>query len=185
MTAPSRSLSSKGLAELTVWRTSWSTASTLLLGGRPSRRRLGLQPAQLLEGDVATHQTLGSDLDERRLLELADLADLARAARVEHATGRRVRSGGNLALEIDARPLLALQRRHRREQHLRVWMVRRREEVLRRAVLHQAAEVEHRNAVGEVAHDAEVVADEDVARPLRAMQGDAEVEDRRMKGDVH
>ena len=66
-------------------------------------------------------------------------------------------------------PLLALERRHRGEERLRVGMVRAGEDGLRVADLHEPAEVEHRDAVGDVAHDAEVVGDEEVAsRPARA-----------------
>ena len=52
--------------------------------------------------------------------------------------------------------------RHRREQRLGVRVVRPVEDDLGRAELHQPAQVEHGDPVGEVAHDAEVVRDEEV-----------------------
>ena len=104
----------------------------------------------------------GSDLLERRLGRLADLAELARAARVEDAARRRVRGARDLALEPDPLAPHAVDRRHGREQRLGVRVVRPVEDRLGRAQLHQPAEVEHGDAVGQVADDAEVVRDEDV-----------------------
>src|SRR5438067_2065269 len=99
----------------------------------------------------------GLGLDERRLLDLADLAELAVAPRVEDAARRRLRSARDLAGELDALASAAVDRRHRREQRLRVRMVRAVEDDLGASELHQAAEIEHGDAVGHVAHDAEVV----------------------------
>ena len=48
----------------------------------------------------------------------------------------------------------------------------------------QPAEVEDGDAIGEVAHDAEVVGDEEVRDTLLRLQLDEEVEDRRLHGDV-
>ena len=58
------------------------------------------------------------------------------------------------------------------------------EDRLGRAELHQPAEVEHGDAVGEVADDAEVVRDEEVADALRRLQLDEQVEDRRLHRHV-
>ena len=62
-----------------------------------------LEPAQLLERDVAAHLVAGLDLDERRLDDLAQAPDDARAAGVEDAAGRRVGRARDLALEQDPR----------------------------------------------------------------------------------
>ena len=50
--------------------------------------------------------------------------------------------------------------------------------------LHQPPEVEHRDAVGEVADDAEVVRDEEVGDVLARLQLDEQVEDRRLHRHV-
>ena len=52
------------------------------------------------------------------------------------------------------------------------------------ADLLDATEVHHRDAVGEVAHDAHVVGDEDVARLLLGLQVGEQVEDGRLHGDI-
>ena len=52
------------------------------------------------------------------------------------------------------------------------------EDLVRRALLLEPPEVHHDDAVGEVAHDPEVVADEQVARRLRRLQVRQQVEDR-------
>ena len=63
-------------------------------------------------------------------------------------------------------------------------MVRPGEHDLGRPELHQPAEVEDRDPVGEVAHDAEVVRDEEVRDALVALELDEQVEDRRLHRDV-
>ena len=52
------------------------------------------------------------------------------------------------------------------------------------AELHQPAEVEHGDPVGDVAHDPEVVGDEEVGDLLLRLELDEQVEDRRLDGDV-
>ena len=112
------------------------------------------------------------------------VAEAARAARVEDAAGRRVGGARDVALEPDALALLAVDRRHRREQRLRVRVVRAVEDDLGRAELHQPPEVEHGDAIREVAHDAEVVRDEEVRRVALRLQLDEQVEDRGLHRDV-
>ena len=63
-------------------------------------------------------------------------------------------------------------------------MVRAVEHVVGGADLLDAPEVHHRDAVGEVAHHAHVVGDEDVARLLLGLQVGEQVQDRRLYGDV-
>ena len=112
------------------------------------------------------------------------VAQEARAARVEDAARGRVGGARDVALEPDALALLAVDRRHGREQRLGVRVVRPAEHGFRGAELHQPAEVEHRDAVGEVADDAEVVRDEEVGGLALGLQLDQQVEDRRLHGDV-
>jgi hypothetical protein len=63
-------------------------------------------------------------------------------------------------------------------------MVRRAEHTLGIAQLHQAAEVEHGDAIRQVAHDAEVVRDEKVGDLLVGLQLGEQVEDRRLDRDI-
>ena len=87
-------------------------------------------------------------------------------------------------LEADAPRRLAVDARHRRQQRLGVRVVRTVEDLVGRADLLDPPEVHHDDAVGEVAHDAEVVADEQVARRLRRLQVGQQVEDRRLHRHV-
>ncbi len=111
-------------------------------------------------------------------------AEKARAACVEHAARGRIGGGGNVAFEVDPHALLALDRRNGREQRLRVGVVWGREHGLGGAELHQPTEVENRNPVREVAHHPEVVADEHVARAVRLLQVDEEIQDRGLNRHV-
>ena len=52
------------------------------------------------------------------------------------------------------------------------------------ADLHDAPEVHHRDAVGDVPHHREVVRDEDVGQPEVALQVGEQVDDLRLDGDV-
>ena len=112
------------------------------------------------------------------------VAQQARAARVEHAARGRVCGTRDVAFEADPLALLAVDRRHRREQRLRVRVVRPAEHDLGRAELHQPPEVQHRDAIREVAHDAEVVRDEEVGGVALGLQLDEQVEDRGLHGHV-
>ena len=123
--------------------------------------------------------------DQRRLVGRADLGRVA-AARVEAAAARRVDRARHVALEHDP---LALRRsrigdRHRREQRLGVRVDRPLVELLGRRELDDLAEVHHRDAVGDVAHDAEVVRDEDVGQRELVLQVVEQVHDLRLDRDV-
>src|SRR5947208_1699036 len=50
--------------------------------------------------------------------------------------------------------------------------------------LHEAAEVEDGDAIREVADDAQVVADEEIACPVRPLEVDEQIQDRRLDGDI-
>ncbi len=63
-------------------------------------------------------------------------------------------------------------------------MMRALEDDVGRPELHHAPEVEHGDAVGDVADDAEVVRDEDVGDAVLGLQLDEQVEDRGLDGDV-
>ena len=63
-------------------------------------------------------------------------------------------------------------------------MVRPAEHDLGRAELHEPPEIQHRDAIREVAHDAEVVRDEEVGGIALGLQLDEQVEDRGLHGHV-
>src|SRR5215471_3662905 len=102
-------------------------------------------------------------LGERRLLRPANVAEAARTARVEDAAWRRVDGAGDLAFQAHTAARLPVDRRNGREQRLRIGMMRARKDPLGRADLHEAAEIEHRDAIGEITDRPEIVRDEDVA----------------------
>ena len=102
-------------------------------------RLLRLQPAQLLDGDVAAHEMTTFDLHERRLLLDADRAEEPRAARVEDAPRWRRGGARDVALEPDPLTAAAVDRRHRGEERLGVRVVRAVEHDVRRPELLDAA----------------------------------------------
>ena len=106
------------------------------------------------------------DLDELRLVLLADRAEQSRATRVEDAAGRGICRARDVALEPDPVATAAVDRRHGGEQRLGVRVVRPVEDDVGRAELLQPAEVEDRDPVRDVADDSEVVRDEEVGDAL-------------------
>ena len=97
--------------------------------------------------------------------------------------------GGSAALgispcELDPRSTVAVDGGRRREQRLRVRVVRAVEDALGRAELHDPTEVEHGDPVGQVADDAQVVRDEEVARGAVALQVGQQVENGRLHRHV-
>ncbi len=94
-------------------------------------------------------------------LGFADFADFAGAAGLDRAAGGRVDGGWEFAGQDD---VFFVHRGggdgHRREQRLGVGVVGRREHLVGVALLHDGAEIHDDDAVGQVAHHREVVADE-------------------------
>jgi YNFM family putative membrane transporter len=83
------------------------------VGGRRPVAIHALQPAQLLERDVAADAVPRLLLDQLRLGRLTDLPDLARTARLERAARRRVGRARDLALQPDAEAVEVVDARHR------------------------------------------------------------------------
>ena len=121
----------------------------------------------------------------RWALVVADPADLARTSRGERAALRRVQHAGQVALEHDL-PLgdLWIRDRDRRQQGLGVGVVGRVEDLRGGAALHDLAEVHHHDAVREVAHDAQVVADEEERGLVLALDVHQQLGDRGRDRDV-
>jgi len=63
-------------------------------------------------------------------------------------------------------------------------MVRRREDTLDRAELRDGTEVHHRDRIGEIAHDREIVRDEDERGAARGLDLGQEIHDRHLHRDV-
>ncbi len=76
---------------------------------------------------------------------------------MEDTARRRIGGARDVALEPDAIATAAVDRRHRRQERLRVRVVGPTEHDVRRAELLQPPEVEHADAVRDVADDAEIV----------------------------
>ena len=141
-------------------------------------------------GEVARDEVaLAGDVDERRLLLVERGADSC-------SSGQRVRKrqpeGGASGLGMSpssttrrAGPLhLRVGHDGRREERLRVRVLRPREQLVARSHLDDLAEVHHRDAVAEELHGREVVADEQAREAELALQVAEEVEDGRLHGDV-
>src|SRR5262245_8697288 len=109
-----------------------------------------LLAGQVGHWDVAADGVVGSGIAERRFLLLADGAELARAAGVEDAARRRTDGARNLARKTDAGLLLLRDRRNRRKERLRIRMTRSGENLLGGTNLHEPAEIENGNAVGQI-----------------------------------
>src|SRR3954452_24532291 len=96
--------------------------------------------AELLDGQVAFGRMTGGEFDRLGFDNVAQAGDEAMAASMEDTTRRRVGGARDLAAEGDAGLLFAVDTRHRREQCLRVRMVRPVEDLLGRAELHDPAQ---------------------------------------------
>ena len=142
---------------------------------------LGVREREVAGGDVAALLGL-----QQRLLGAADLLRLP-AARVEPARRRRVGRRRHVAGE-DLALLRRRERRvgdrHGRHQRARVRHPRVRVELVGVGQLDDLAEVHHRDAVAHVAHDREVVGDEDQRQAEVALEVAQQVEDLRLDRHV-
>ena len=114
-----------------------------------------------------------ADHPQQRTLVVAAGLLPERAARVEPASGRRVRRRRQVARDQDPLAAVLDQRvrdRHRRHQRLRVRVQRLAVEVVRGRLLDDRAEVHHADHVADVPHHREVVRDHHVGQPERVLQ---------------
>ena len=99
------------------------------------------------------------------------------AAGAEGATAGRIDGSGDVALKMDAHAVaggVRVGHRHGGEQRPGVGMEHIAVQVLHRGLLHQGAQVHHPHPVGDVAHHAQIVGDEQVGEPqflLQLLQG--------------
>ena len=106
------------------------------IGARPARRSARCRPPRSRGCDVASVADHHAVVLPGRVDGPADVAQVAGASRVEPAAGRRSARARQRAVDRDARPLLVgRQGRHRRDQSLRVRVMRRLEELCRRSKL--------------------------------------------------
>ena len=115
--------------------------------------------------DVAGHHVARLNLDQRWLGRLArQPRDRPMAAGVEDAARRRVGGAWNSPSSRIRARTFAVDVRDGRQQRLGVQIIRTLNTCLGAADLHDPAEVHHRDPVGQVAHHAQVVRDQQVAR---------------------
>jgi len=118
-----------------------------------------------------------ADIDQGRLGRGAS-GLRQRAASDQPAGIGRINRAGDLADQPQPRPRDApLGDRRRREQRACVGMLRGAEDALRRADLDDPTQVHHRDTVGDVADDLQVVADEEIGQVQPLLQLEQEVED--------
>ena len=101
------------------------------------------------------------------------------------ASGRDVVRAGEISHQfMPVARLVGMRGWDRRQQRLRIGMCRRCEQTIRSCDLDNAAEIHDRNAIGDVAHDREIVRNEQIGElqlPLEILQ---QVDDLRLNRDV-
>jgi hypothetical protein len=76
------------------------------------------------------------------------------------------------------------ERGNRADEHACVFVLRALEHLVARAKLHQLAQAQHRHAVRDLGHHAEVVGDEQHARAVACLQFRDQAQDLRLRGDI-
>ena len=129
-----------------------------------------------------------AEIADRRHLRFAQLVRhqlLVAAAGLERAAGRRVHRRRDVAFQHDV--LLdhaGVGDRDRRQQRLGIGMIGRREDLVGRALLDDVAEIHDDDAVGDVAHHRQIVADEQHRRLVLALDVHQQLGDRRLHRHV-
>ena len=103
---------------------------------------------------------------------------------MEDTTARQIDRRRQLACQANAVGRIPIDARHSRQQRFGVRMMRTSKHLSCRPKLHQATQVQHCDAIREVAHHAEIMRDHDVARLLVALQIAKQVEDRSLHRHV-
>jgi hypothetical protein len=104
---------------------------------------------------------------------------------VEAAAGRRRGRRRHVAAhDRGGAAARRVERGHGREQRLRVGVLRRAEERLGLALLHDLSEVHDRHSIGEIAHHAEIVRDEEIGEAELLLEVAQQVQHLRLDRDV-
>src|SRR5947207_4362533 len=136
-----------------------------------------------LAPEMTRHGMFAVRGEPRILLDATPLR--VRAARPEAASVGRVERAGHIALEDDALAARSGPRhRYRGEQGLRVRVPRVGEQLALVRVFHDASQIHHRYACGDVLHDGEIVSDENVRQPEPLLEIGQEIDDLRLDRDV-
>src|ERR1700730_9125030 len=153
-------------------------------GGHAWPEIAGWEGRLAVDDDGRDSRMVMADIDQRRLGRRA--GGLRQwAASDQPASIRRVDRAGDFADETQPRACdTPLGDRRRREQRARVGMLRSAEDTLRGADLDNAAQIHHRDTVGDVLDDLEIVADEEIGQIQPALQIEQEVEDLAAHGDI-
>src|SRR5580704_13767162 len=153
-------------------------------GGQTWLEIAGWEGRLAIDDDRTGDGMVMADIDQGRLRRRAS-GLRQRAASDQPAGIRRIDRARDLPDETQPRPCDSpLGDRRRREQRARVGMLRSVEEALRRAELDDAAEIHHRDTVGDVADDLQVVADEEIGQVQPLLQVEQQVEDLAAHRDV-
>src|SRR5229473_2372535 len=146
----------------------------------------GRRASHWLQSEVARGELPGHDLAQGRGLGATARVLLGvRAAWVKRAAGRRVRGRRHVAGEHDALPLdPGIGHRHGGEERRRVGVARGGVQGCRGGPLDDLAEIHHRDMIGDVLHDREVMGDEEVSELPPLLQVGQQVQHLRLDGDV-
>ena len=129
---------------------------------------------------MTVHQMFGRESAIRWLFHLADRTDLAWTAGMENAAAWWMGRAGNLTGQLDPACLPSVDLGDRGQQGFGIGMVRTVEHGFGRAYFQNAAQIQHRDPVRNIAHHAQIMRDEDIADLLGALQIDQQVQDRRL-----
>src|SRR5262249_5550087 len=180
-----RVVNGSGLILLAISDPSFRRAhlTTVATGCQQASPPAALLSASSCLGTGRVDRVAGDAVDQFGRLLAAEIEG-ERTARIEGAAFRRIDRVGDLA--PDRNPLSAGHRkiRHCAEQHFCVGHARPAEEFATLCDLGNTAEIHHADPVRHVAHDGEVVADEEVGQAESVLQIAHQIEDLRLHGDV-
>src|SRR5882757_1331386 len=153
-------------------------------GGQAWREIAGWEGRLAVDDDGTGDRMVVADVDQRRPGRGASRLG-ERTASDQPAGIRRVDRARDLALKPQSLAFHApLRDRRSREQRTRVGMPGIAEDALRRSDLDDAAQIHHRDTVGDVLDDLQVVADEEIGQVQPALQIEQEIEDLAAHRDI-